>query len=198
MPEVNLPEKNLPEKNLEDDSSSGDLPESKRDKERIPIAKVVSVHGLKGEIKVHPYDSGDPFEWDSIFVGGREFHVERVRPSKGIRILLLRGINSREGAEGLVGLEVTLGREALPDLEEGEFYYFELPGMAVKDLRSGEAIGTVKRVLETGARDILSVEMEGGKEALLPIVKEIVKEVDRVERVITVEPLEGLLPEDKE
>ncbi|HZG69232.1 MAG TPA: PRC-barrel domain-containing protein, partial [Herpetosiphonaceae bacterium] len=57
----------------------------------------------------------------------------------------------------------------------------------------GEVLGTVDEVLETGANDVLVVRRESGEEALIPMTREVVKELDLAARRIVIEPIQGLL-----
>ena len=105
--------------------------------------------------------------------------------------LALRGITDRDAAEALKGRLVAGDPEHLPPLPEGEFYWYELIGCRVL-AAGGRSIGTVKKIWETGAHDVLVVEREDGRSCLVPTARALMKEVDIEAGRIVVEDLPGL------
>lgn len=89
-----------------------------------------------------------------------------------------------------------IGKEALPDLAEGEYYWTEMLGMAV-ETEEGKQIGTMKKILETGANDVWVIEGKRG-EILIPAIEGVIKSVDLKRRVIKVCRMEGLWEEEDE
>jgi 16S rRNA processing protein RimM len=87
---------------------------------------------------------------------------------------------------------VTSPATLLPPLPEGEFYWYELIGCQVVS-ESGESVGAVREIWETGAHDVLVVEDENGVRRLIPTAAELMKKVDLVARRIVVVDLPGLL-----
>jgi 16S rRNA processing protein RimM len=79
----------------------------------------------------------------------------------------LEGIADRSTAEALRGTLIEVERDALPPLDEAEYYHSDLIGLACVD-RTGAPIGTVAAVENFGAGDLLEVELEGGKKSLIP------------------------------
>ncbi|MGL5008627.1 MAG: ribosome maturation factor RimM, partial [Paracoccaceae bacterium] len=83
-------------------------------------------------------------------------------------------------------------RARLPSLPDDEFYYSDLIGLAVHDT-GGVAMGRVIAVHNHGAGDLLEVQPEGPKAAiLLPFTKAIVPTVDLNARRVIVDVPEGL------
>jgi 16S rRNA processing protein RimM len=80
----------------------------------------------------------------------------------------------------------------LGSLDEGEFYYHEIIGCLVATTK-GEEIGKISEILSPGANDVWVVKGKGGKEILIPYINDVVKKVDVSEKVILIEPMEGLL-----
>ncbi len=165
----------------------------------VILGKVVKAHGIRGEVQVYPYT----FTVDSfikygplslIAIGGREqkFQVLRARKKQKRKIILtLEGVNSRDQAEALVGSKIAVPRERLPELSEGEYYWQDLIGMEVRTV-TGEVVGRVKQILATGAHDILIIRGTRG-EVLIPAVAQMIDNIDLEGRVITVDPVPGLL-----
>ena len=85
--------------------------------------------------------------------------------------------------------------DKLPDLPDGEYYHHEIIGMKVL-LESGEVLGTVKEIVETGANDVYVVTSVTGdkKEILIPAIDEVLLEIDVSSKQMKINPLPGLLP----
>lgn len=96
----------------------------------------------------------------------------------------LEGVDDRDAAELLRGLDVAVTREDLGETESGEFYWVDLVGLAVVNLQN-EALGQVEELLRTGGADVLVVR--GERERLIPFVADYVKSVDRKTGRITVD-----------
>jgi 16S rRNA processing protein RimM len=136
-----------------------------------------------------------------VLVGGGKIPLRRVEvESASIYsdkvVLKFRGIESAAAAEELAGGDILMPCKGLVDLPEGSYYIFELVGMRVRT-RDGRDLGTVREVLETGGAPLLAVRTaragSGDGEMLLPAARSICSMIDRVARVITIDPPEGLL-----
>jgi len=100
-------------------------------------------------------------------------------------VALLEGVESREQAEEVVGQEIVVYRDQFPDLPGGQYYWADLVGLAVQ-LEDGRELGTVERMLATGANDVMVVR--GDRERLIPFVPgPYVKRVDLEAGVVTVD-----------
>ena len=95
------------------------------------------------------------------------------------------GFDNRDDAATLIGSEIAVPREALPETEEGRYYWSDLEGLAV-ERQDGTKLGTVKHLMETGANDVMVIE--GDEERLVPFVMgDVVIDVDLAAGVITVD-----------
>lgn len=173
------------------------------DQTLYPIGRVVKPHGVRGKIKIEYYGE-DPSRfppYQKIFIKGdsgqsEPFEVLEVTPQEPRLILRLKGIEKVEETAGLIGKEILVCREDLPELGEGEYYWFEILGMAV-ETEGGRRIGTVKEIFPTGANDVYVVDGNRG-EILLPATEEVIRSIDRTKRVIKVVRMEGLWEEEDE
>lgn len=165
---------------------------SRRSPTRLLAGEIGKPHGLAGEVYVVPI-SDDPtrFEPGSVLQTERgELTVASSR-RHGDRLLVhFEGIDSRDLAERLRG-PLFVPAESVRALEEDEFWPHDLEGCEVVD-EAGAALGTVARIAPGAAHDILVVDTPAG-ERLIPLVKEIVREVDVDARRVLVDPPEGLL-----
>lgn len=162
------------------------------------VGKVTSPHGIKGEIKVYPLTNVPERFYDIPYVWvfyekdiPYKYEIENVKiTSKGMVLLKLKGIDSRNDAEKLKGLFLKVDAENALELEEDEYFITDLIGMKVYT-EEGELIGTLEEVLQTGANDVYIVKAKE-REVLLPAIKEVIKKVDIEGRVMIVRLLEGL------
>lgn len=167
-----------------------------------PIGRVVKPHGVKGRIKADYFgEAPGRFLYQKIFIKDQSgkpkpFEVLEVTPQPPRLILRLKGVEKIEETERLIGKEILVRREDLPEPEEGEYYWFEILGMAV-ETEQGKKIGTVKEIFPTGANDVYIVEGKRG-EIYLPAIGEVIRNIDRQKRVIQVVRMEGLWEEEDE
>lgn len=153
--------------------------------------------GIRGQLKLFAITSRPEHlnRVKTVFVGDdfKPYKVQRAAVHKAsVVILTLEDITSREDADTLRGQEVYIREsDALP-LAEGEYYLHDLPGLRVQ-MVDGTELGVVKQVLETGANEVLVVERSEGGEALIPMIKDVIKDLNIAEGTVTIEPLPGLL-----
>ena len=112
-------------------------------------------------------------------------HLSEVR-------LRLEGVSRREDVQPLIGLLVTASPDLLPELPEGEFYWYELVGCRVESAQ-GEDVGIVREIWETGAHDVLLVEDPDGVRRLVPTAEALLEKIDLDARQIVVADVPGLL-----
>jgi 16S rRNA processing protein RimM len=167
----------------------------------LVVGRVVKAHGITGEVVVE-IRTDDP---DTRFApgsslrgrpsrGGPEsrYHVESVRVHGGKLLVRLDGVADRNAAESLRGTVFVVDSADLPPIEDpDEFYDHQLEGLQVVTT-TGATVGTVAEVLHTAAGELLSVRTEEG-EVLVPFVSAIVTSVSLADRMIEIDPPEGLL-----
>ena len=167
----------------------------------LVIGKVIGAHGIGGELKAQVI-SEDPHRFgrmEQIYIGLDEHEpeprtVERFRLHKGRALLKLAGIYDRDTAASFRGylLHVPF-KDAIP-LEEGEYYEFQILDLEVWTV-SGEELGKVVEIIETGTNDVYVVRgtFPGHKEILIPAIESVVLEIDLEGARMVVELPEGLL-----
>lgn len=159
----------------------------------IKIAKIVSSHGLNGEVKIFPYtDNLKGFnEYKKIYVDGEELEIISQKIASKFIVLKLKGFYNIDDVKKLLNKDAFIDKAQMPSLEEGDYYIHDLIGMEVYS-EANEFIGTVKDVMETGANHVLVIDHDG-KEALIPFVKAFIKELDLTSKEIKVKLIEGIL-----
>lgn len=155
----------------------------------VLLGHVSGVHGVRGWVKIHSLTEPREaiFEYQPWLLGDAH---EAVRISEGIKhgnrlIAHIEGVDDREAAEELVNRSIAVRREQLPRADAGEYYWTDLVGLEVR-LQDGRVLGTVDRLVATGANDVLVVA--GDRERLVPFVTgQYVKSVDLEHGVIVVD-----------
>lgn len=163
----------------------------------VVLGKIVSVHGIRGAVKV--YSHTDPLdnvldypEW-TLRKGNAQQSVSVVagRVQGRILVVQLKGLDDRDKALELVDWEICVPRAELPSLEDGEFYWHQLEGLQVVTL-DGQLLGRIDHLLETGSNDVMVVKPCAGsldqRERLLPYLPDLyVKHIDLTEGVMQVD-----------
>jgi len=137
----------------------------------VTVGRISGLYGVRGWVRV--YSHTEPREgivryspW-YLRLGGEWRPVavaEGRRHGKGV-VARLEGCEDRDQAARLMGAEIAVRRDQLPPLPEGDYYWTDLEGLRVVN-REGVELGTVERLMETGANDVLVVR--GERERLVP------------------------------
>ncbi|WP_395516323.1 ribosome maturation factor RimM [Pseudorhizobium flavum] len=168
----------------------------------ILMATIGAAQGLRGEVRVRAY-TADPLalgDYGNLHSkDGRIFEILEIREAKNVAIVRFRGINDRNAAEALNGLELFIERENLPDdeLDDDEFYYADLEGLEAVD-EGGKSYGTVTGVFDFGAGDLLELKGPGRRPVLIPFSEAAVLEIDLEGGRILIDPRAAGLIEDPE
>ncbi len=120
-----------------------------------------------------------------------EYEISKVSVQGQKVYLSFKDIDTREKALHLKGSAIKIKREHCLPLEEGAFYHFEVLGLAVKTT-TGEYLGDVEDVWDLPANAVF-VTKGGGREYLIPVIKDVIRKIDFDKEEIIIQPLEGLL-----
>ena len=163
------------------------------------MGKLVAGHGVRGLGRVKPFHAGSPTLSDASHLWLHHPDGRRVRlavldakPHKQILLIRFEGIDSLTALEPWIGSFVEIEREELPAVADDEFYSFEAIGLEVLTV-DGERLGEIRETLALPANDVWVVERPDGRELLIPVIEEVVREVDLVARRATIAPIPGLL-----
>lgn len=162
------------------------------------IGVIGAPFGLHGQVKMRSYT--DHIEHlrrniRSVFLGPdrKEYPLRGVLEHKpGLLVLSLGGVTTREQSEELRGLEVAIREQEAAPLETDEYFIHQLYNLAVVT-EDGTPIGRVREVLETGANEVLVVARPDQADALIPMIRDVVQELDIAGGRVVVRLLEGLL-----
>jgi len=166
----------------------------------VLMATIGGAQGIRGEVRVKAYTAdptalGDYGNLHSL--DGRTFEILDIREMKNVVVVRFRGINDRNAAEALNGLELYIDRDNLPDdeLDEDEFFYADLEGLEALD-DQGVSYGTVTGVFDFGAGDLLELKGPGKRPVLIPFSEASVLEIDLEAGKITIDPRAAGLIDD--
>jgi 16S rRNA processing protein RimM len=163
----------------------------------VPLGEIVATHGLDGWLKLNPFNPNSSALSTGVEVcleksGQQSLHqLESSKPHKRQFLIKLRGVDSINDAQRLIGSTLLISDETLDPLEPGQYYHYQVIGFAVVDLNGAE-VGTITGTLSTAGGELYMVR-GADKEHLIPAVKEIIEKVDFDDRKVIVNLPQGLL-----
>ncbi|MFV0558983.1 MAG: ribosome maturation factor RimM [Enterococcus sp.] len=171
--------------------------------EYLNVGKIVNTHGIRGEVRVisqtdfpeQRYQKGAQL---ILFREGKApltLIVSGHRKHKNFDLVTFEGYPNINDVQAFRDGILKVSKEDLADLYEDEYYYHEIIGLEV--LKEDETVlGKVKEILSPGANDVWVVQRKGKKDALIPYIASVVKEIDLENGIVHVEIPEGLLDDE--
>ena len=161
------------------------------------IGKVVALFGVHGELKVLSLtDIPNRFaELDAVYLGPNHirYAIRSARPYKGEMVVLkLAGIEDANTAETLRNFDITIPLSQLAKLPPDSYYQHDILGLHVSTL-DGRDVGKIVDIMITGSNDVYIIKAADGRQVLVPAIKEVVKQVDLIRKMMYIEPIRGLL-----
>lgn len=164
-------------------------------KQFLECGKIVTTHGVKGEVKAEPWCDTPDFllDFNTLYLdkGALAINIERIRVHKNMVVLKIEGVDTVEQAVSLRNKVLFINRDDAV-LEEGECFVQDLIGAVVMDIDTGRNYGKIYDVRPTGANDVYYLRDEQGKERLVPVIDQVVIEKDIDGGIVKIRPLEGL------
>ncbi len=162
------------------------------------LGYIAKLHGFKGEVSLF-LDVTNPVDYrtlDAMFIeingALTPFFVESiVLKNKGFAAVKLEGVNSEVDAKKILRNQVYLPAQVLPELKGTQFYDHEVVGFEVTDVNFGK-IGIVQDIIDLSVNPLMQIQA-GEKEVLIPLVKNLVKEIDRKQKKMLINAPEGLI-----
>ena len=162
--------------------------------ETIVIGKVVGTFGLKGTLKIWP-DTDFPERFDegrSVLIDGKPYEIVETRWHKLQARIRVKGVTRLELGEALIGFNVEVPADDLPELGEGEYMVNDLMGLEVFN-EEGERMGVVEDVIKGYAQDLYQVAG-----VLVPAVKEFILSIDVPGKRMVIRPIPGMFDAEPE
>ncbi len=164
----------------------------------LKVGILTSTHGVHGEMKVFSTtDDVRRFKKlkEVVLEKGSEYlplEIEGVKFFKQFVIIKFKGYDSINDIEKYKGMSIYVTRENAVPLKKDEYFMADLIGLEVED-ESGEVLGELTDVMQTGANDVYVIRLKDGEELLLPAIKQCILLVDMDRRIMKVHVLEGLM-----
>ena len=157
---------------------------------KIPLGEILKPHGIKGELKILFYneESKSLQKDQKVFLESPqkniiEYKIERIFYSFRKNRIKFFDINTIDDADDLRGYIVNVDRNDLPKINDSEYYLSDLVGYSLID--------KVTEVLALPANNVLNISKDD-KEYLIPLIDDVILEVDQNQEVIIIDPIEGL------
>jgi len=193
---------------------------NKQNERLVVLGMITGVHGVGGMVKVKSFTQ-DPYaigDYGPLLLGdaqsetdqsdtdqsgtaksgtaksgtGKRLTIAHMQPHKDVFLVRFEGVDGRDAAEALKGRELKIERTALPKAQEGEFYFADLAGLAVKR-DDGQIVGKVVAVVNFGAGDLLEIAFDGHKKTeLLAFDETTVPVVDVAGGFVVIDPPDWL------
>lgn len=164
--------------------------------DRLVVGRIVKPHGIKGQVEIFPLtDSPQRFKPGAVFYLAPPMPdlpsvtLTDVRYKKDRIVARLDNIQDRDGAEALVGRELTWPSSE-SEKPQGAHWLHEIIGCDVETV-DGIRLGQVSEILRTGSNDVYVIK--GQREYMIPAIKEVIQVVDPTNKLIIIKPIPGLL-----
>ena len=168
-------------------------------KQFLEAGKISGTHGVKGMVRIQSWcDSNEVFcEFKKLYTdkNGENVLIVNNASSHGtVVIAKIKGIDTVEQAEQLRNKVVYISREQL-NLEEGSYLIQDLLMCDVFDVDTDELLGKITDVSKTGSNDVWHISKEG-KEYLIPVIDDVVINVDVDNEKVVIRPLKGIFDDE--
>ncbi len=165
------------------------------------IGKIVAPFGVRGEVKVRSF-SDVPGRFGAlkhVYLGSQHmrYTVMAARPAAQHQVYVLRlsGINDINAAETLRNHDLSIPLDQLAELPPNSYYQHDILGLHVSTV-SGREVGEIVDIIVTGSNDVYVIDALSGKQFLIPAIKQIIKQVDLVHKVMYIDPISGMIDDD--
>jgi 16S rRNA processing protein RimM len=168
------------------------------DRRWVAVGKIGRAHGTHGAVRIAVSGEtlGTRVAGDQLYLRlptgeVRPLTLEELKWHQRMWLGRFAGVATREMAEELNGKELFLPEDQLPQLEEGEYYHYQLIGLEVETTH-GDFLGVLRKVIPTGSNDVYVVEKDD-REVLIPAIEEVIRSIDLKTGRMQVTLPEGLI-----
>jgi 16S rRNA processing protein RimM len=164
------------------------------DESTVAVGRITRAHGVQGELAVLVISEvpGRFADGETVWLeDGRTLTVESSRPHKDRLLVRFREVQTREQAEALQRALLVVPESLSPELPEGSWWDHRIVGCAI-ETDTGRPLGTVHDVIHTAANDVWSAVDDEGTETLIPVLRDVILDVDMDAKRIVVREIPGL------
>ena len=153
----------------------------------LQAGEIVSIHGVRGEMKILPWSDGPEFltDFKRVRIENKEYSVETCRVQKNCNLLKLKGIDTVEDAQALRGNVIDVYRSDAPD-----DLIFAAELIDVRVFADGQELGVITDVLDYPGNKVYVVK--GEHEYMIPAVKQFILNIDVDKGEMRVQLIEGM------
>ena len=165
----------------------------------LEVGKIVGTHGVKGMTRVQVWADSPDFlkQFKYLYTsesGENKLTVLKVQPHGNISLVAFKGVDTIEHAESFRNTVLYIDRKDVK-LPEGRYFITDLIGITVFDADSGEVLGEISDVSQTGANDVWHIKKDG-KEYLIPAISDVLVDVDIEAEKAVIRPLKGIFDDE--
>lgn len=160
------------------------------------LGRIAKPFSYKGELILF-FDVDEPSDYldlDFVYIEINKrlvkYEIESLRPHANKVVVRFKDVTVEE-SNVLIGKDLYLPLERLPKLEGNKFYFHEIIGFNVIDEEKGN-IGTIREIYDNMTQPIMAIDF-GEKEILIPLIDEVIKQVDRSNKAIHIKAPQGLI-----
>lgn len=168
-------------------------------KKYLEVGKIVSTHGLKGEVRVEPWCDSPEFlcQFKGLYLNeqGDKIKVMSSRRQKNIVIMNLSGINTIEQADAMRGKVLYIDRNDVK-MNDGVYFVQDIIDIEVYDIDTDVYYGNVTEVFKTGANDVYQITDKQGKNYLMPVIPDVVINTDIDDNKMYIRPIKGIFSDE--
>lgn len=172
----------------------------------LELGEIVSVQGIKGEVRINPWCDDPHFilEFDTVYLGKEKVptNILKGHIAKNVAVLSIENITTVEQAQKLRGKMIYIDRKDVK-LPDGSYFFVDLIGLSVVDNMDNSIVyGTITDVSQTGANDVYHIKMNGNTDdndnrcVLMPAIKDVVIKTDIENGKMFIKPMRGLFKDE--
>ncbi len=160
------------------------------------IGKIINTKGIKGELKIYPITKSiDRFyDLEYVYLGESldKLKIKKVHDYNDLVYITFEGYEDINKVLKFKDQYIYVDDEDKLELEEGEYFVDDIIGLEVVDL-SGKKLGKIIDVIENPANDLYVLEGLNKNLSYIPAVSEFIKDIDFEKKILTIDPIEGLI-----
>ncbi len=172
------------------------------EKQFLRIGKIVGAHGLQGRLKIlivsdfsERFEPGTKLYLEISPDYYKEYqNIEFIEQSGRASLLKLEGINNKDDAIALKGIEIFIKKsdaeKTRDSLDDDNYYYYDLIGC--KAFWNGNIFAEVTDIIKSGDGSVLVLKNDDGEEYLIPFTESMVDTKEIQNRRIDINPIDGL------
>ena len=168
-------------------------------KKYLEVGKIVSTHGLRGDLKVEPWCDTPDFicKFKELYIdnGAQKLNVKSAKAHKTMVILHVDGVDTIEKADAMRNTVLYINRDDA-QIEEGAFFVQDLIGLKSIDADNGRCYGIVSDVFKTGANDVYEITAGDNKKYLIPAIPDVVIDIDIDDEIMKIRPIKGIFDDE--